>query len=99
MDINEAQIDRWLERGGKFFKSVARNPVVRGTLRARGLTDEELKHGWQLYSDLNEFGGQALARAATKETAAHAVLDVRYPDVVRFLFEPLNAWRDLALGA
>jgi len=70
MEINEAQIDPWLERGGRFFKSVARNPVVRGTLRARGLTGEELAQGWQLYSDLHGFGGHAQARAATKETAA-----------------------------
>lgn len=109
MEINEAQIDRWLERGGKFFKSVARNPVVRGALRARGLTDEELGRGWQLYSDLNGFGGQGQARATTKETAAaqainaidawdapaysaaHAVLDARYPEVSHFLFENLEA--------
>ncbi len=76
MEINEAQIDRWLERGGKFFKSVARNPVVRGALRARGLTDEELGRGWQLYSAYS---------------ATHAVLDVRYPEVSRFLFENLEA--------
>ncbi len=109
MDITESMIDRWLERGGKFFKSVARNPVVRGTLRARGLTDEELGHGWQYYSDLNGFGKQGLARAATKETAAaqaineidawdaptysaaHAVLDTRYPEASHFLFENLEA--------
>ncbi len=48
MEINEAQIDRWLERGGKFFKSVARNPVIRGTMLARGLTDDELKHGLRI---------------------------------------------------
>ena len=76
---------------------------------ARGLTDEELAQGWQLYSDLHGFGAQAQARAATKETAAaqainaidawdapaysaaHAVLDVRHPEVSRFLFENLEA--------
>ncbi|HEY5962355.1 MAG TPA: hypothetical protein VIV60_37620 [Polyangiaceae bacterium] len=70
MDITEAQIDRWLERGRKFFKTVARNPVVRGTLSARGLTDQELERGWQLYSDLHGFGDQAPPRAAVRETGA-----------------------------
>jgi len=70
MDITEGLIDRWLERGGKFFKSVARNPVVRGTLRARGLNDDELGRGWVLYSELNGFGKQGQAQSATKETAA-----------------------------
>jgi hypothetical protein len=70
MDINEGQIDRWLERGGKFFKTVSRNPVVRDTLLARGLTDEELTKGWQLYSELHGFGTQVAARPATRETAS-----------------------------
>ena len=70
MDINEGQIDRWLERGGKFFKTVARNAVVRDTLLARGLTNEELAKGWQLYSDLHGFGAQLEARPATRETGA-----------------------------
>jgi hypothetical protein len=70
MEITEVLIDRWIERGGKFFKTVARNPVVRGTLLARGLTDDELVRGWQLYSDLHGFGAQAQARPATKETGA-----------------------------
>jgi hypothetical protein len=70
MEITETQIDRWLERGGKFFKTVSRNPVVRGALLARGLTDEELAAGWRLYTDLHGFGAQIEARAATRETAA-----------------------------
>lgn len=70
MEITEVLIDRWLERGGKFFKTVARNPVVRGTLTARGLTDDELKHGWGLYSELHGFGATSQLRAATKETSA-----------------------------
>jgi hypothetical protein len=70
MEITEAQLDRWLERGGKFFKTVARNPVVRGALLARGLTDEELATGWKLYADVHGFGGLSEARAAIRETAA-----------------------------
>jgi hypothetical protein len=70
MEISEAQIDRWLERGGKFFKTVSRNPVVRGALLARGLTDEELAAGWKLYTDLHGFNGPGAPRAATRETAA-----------------------------
>ena len=49
MVIGEDEIDRWLERGGKFFKTVARNPVVRAALHARGLSDDELHAGWKLY--------------------------------------------------
>jgi len=70
MEITEVQIDRWLERGGKFFKTVARNPVVRGALLARGLTDEELATGWKLYTDVHGFGALSEARAAIPETAA-----------------------------
>jgi len=70
MGITETQIDRWLERGGKFFKTVARNPVVRGALLARGLTDEELATGWKLYADVHGFGARSEARAAIRETAA-----------------------------
>jgi hypothetical protein len=75
MAITEEEIDRWLERGGKFFKAVARNPMVRGALLARGLTDEELAQGWRLYSDLNGFGGESGAQAATPQTAAAQALN------------------------
>ena len=109
MEMTEIKIDRWLERGTRFFKTVSRNPVVRGALLSRGLTDEELAQGWRYYSELHGFGGKVEARAATKETAAaqainevdawdaptysaaHAVLDVRYPEVAGFLFENLEA--------
>ncbi|HEY5958894.1 MAG TPA: hypothetical protein VIV60_20175, partial [Polyangiaceae bacterium] len=109
MDMTEVQIDRWLERGTKFFKTVARNPVVRGALLSRGLTDDELAQGWKFYSELHGFGGKAEARPATKQTAAaqaineidawdaptysaaHAVLDARYPTVAQFLFDNLEA--------
>jgi hypothetical protein len=70
MELNEDEIGRWLDRGSRFFKTVARNPVVRGELLARGLTDEELAHGWQLYSDLHGFASPLSARAAVGETAA-----------------------------
>jgi hypothetical protein len=109
MEMTEVQIDRWLERGEKFFKAVARNPVVRSALLARGLTDEELNQGWSYYSELHGFGAKADARPATKQTAAaqaingidawdaptysaaHAVLDTRFPAVALFLFENLEA--------
>jgi len=70
MEITEAQIDRWLERGGKFLKTVARNPVVRGALLLRGLTDDELGTGWKLYMDLHGFGALSDARNAISQTAA-----------------------------
>jgi hypothetical protein len=64
MEFTEQEIDQWPERGGKFFKTLARNPVVRAALLARGLTDQELQRGWSLYSDLNGFGTDAEARPA-----------------------------------
>ncbi len=70
MEMNEALIDRWLLRGSKFFKTVARNPVVRATLLARGLTDDELARGWALYTQLHGFGVQAPAQPAAKQTGA-----------------------------
>ena len=70
MEITEILIDRWLERGSKFFKSVARNPVVRSTLLARGLTDDELARGWQLYTELHGFGVGTSAHPATRQTEA-----------------------------
>jgi len=75
MEIMEAQIDRWLERGGKFFRTVARNPVVRSTLVARGLTDHELETGWKLYTDVHGFGKLSEARAAIRETAAEQAIN------------------------
>jgi hypothetical protein len=87
MDISENHIDRWLERGGKFFKTVSRNPVVRGALLARGLTDEELGQGWQLYTALLGFGGKTEARATTQQTAAAQAIN------------ELDAWDAPSFGA
>ena len=70
MELNEVQIERWLDRGSKFFKTVSRNPVVRGALLARGLTDEELAQGWKLFTALHGFSNLAVARPAT--SGAHA---------------------------
>ncbi len=109
MEMSEAVLERWLERSGKFFRTLARNPVVRAVLLSRGLTDEELKRGWDLYAKINGFSGGAPAHAATPETTAaqamdeldawdapayratKAILQVRYPEVERFLFETLEA--------
>lgn len=49
--------------------------MVRGALLARGLTDEELAQGWRLYSELNGFGGESGAQAATPQTAAAQALN------------------------
>ena len=87
MDISEEQIDRWLERASKFFKTVARNPVVRAALLERGLSDAELARGWQLYSELNGFGGEVSARAATHETIAAQAINA------------IDAWDAPAFGA
>ncbi len=87
MEINEDQIARWLARGSRFFNAVARNPVVRGTLLGRGLTDEELDNGWQLYSTLHGFGRQAQALPATRQTAAAQAINA------------IDAWDAPAYGA
>jgi hypothetical protein len=87
MATTEIQIDRWLERGGKFFKTVSRNPVVRAALIARGLTDEELGRGWQLYSELLGFGQKTAARATTQQTAAAQAIN------------ELDAWDAPTFGA
>jgi hypothetical protein len=42
--------NRWLERGHKFFRTLARNGLLRSALFNRGLTTEELRHGWELFS-------------------------------------------------
>jgi hypothetical protein len=84
MTISDDEMDRWLERGGKLFKTLARNPMVRGTLRGRGLTDAELGKGWQLYSELNGFGVESAAQAATSQTVAAQALN------------ELDAWDALA---
>jgi hypothetical protein len=85
MDVTESHIDRWLERGSKFFKTVARNPVVRAALLARGLTDDELQRGWSLYSDLHGFGSPVAARPATNETvAAQAINEIDAWDAPTF---------------
>lgn len=42
---SEDEIDRWLERGGRFFKAVARNPVVRGELIAVRYVTNARAHG------------------------------------------------------
>jgi hypothetical protein len=70
MSLNERQIEVWMERGGRFFKATSRNPVIRGELLSRGLTDQELEQGWRLYAELHGFDKGTLARRATPETAA-----------------------------
>ena len=40
-------VDRWLDRGNRFFRATTRSPVIRGLLFARGPTDEELRTGWE----------------------------------------------------
>jgi hypothetical protein len=109
MELTEAIIDRWLDRGGKLFRALARNPVVRSTLLARGLTDDELDRGWALYGAVLGFKRGGPARPAEGQTeasaaidyldawdqpwfnATHAVLEGRFPDADRFLFDDLKA--------
>jgi hypothetical protein len=76
MEITERRIEQALNRAARFFKAVARNPVVRGELLARGLTDAELERGWSLYSALLGFrNGRAVhpVSAVTETEAARAL--------------------------
>jgi hypothetical protein len=57
-------LNRWIEREGKFFRTVGRNAIVRATLRVRGLDDDELARGWALYSELLGFGPTATISSA-----------------------------------
>jgi hypothetical protein len=77
MEITERRIELSLTRAASFFKTVARNPVVRGELFARGLTDAELERGWSLYGTLLGFrNGRAVqAVNAVSETEAARALN------------------------
>ena len=95
MNLDEAVIDRWLERGTKFLKTTARNPLVRGVLMARGLTDEELDRGLRLYTILLGYGSRGEARVATQE--ASVVLAAN--PMGTFPVASYGAERDESIGA
>lgn len=64
---------RWLLRGQKFFRTLSRNGKVRGALLARGLTNQELKRGWDLFANvLGSLNGAAPA-ASRPLSAAEAL--------------------------
>ena len=73
-EVTERQIEQSLSRAASLFKTVADNPVVRGELFARGLTDAELERGWSLYAALLGFrnGRAAHSVSATFSTATEA---------------------------
>jgi hypothetical protein len=77
MEITERRIELSLSRAASLFKTVARNPVVRGELLARGLTDAELERGWSLYSALLGFrnGRATHAVGASNTTEAAEALN------------------------
>ena len=67
--VEDHIVDRWLDRGSRFFRATTRSPVIRGLLFARGLTDEELLTGWELYTRV--FGISRLStQPVTGSTAA-----------------------------
>src|SRR5690606_10743342 len=71
--LDERLVDRWLSRGQRFFRSVTRNSVVRGTLAARGLTKQELVMGWDLYSRVLGIDAKEEEPAPTPSDAASAM--------------------------
>jgi hypothetical protein len=75
MEITERMVELSIARAASFFKTVARNPVVRGELLSRGLTDEELRRGWALYAAVLGFGpdGRQVAKAVPETGAARAL--------------------------
>lgn len=50
--IENYVVNRWLDRGMRFFRAVTRSRVITARLRARGLSKAELKKGWDLYAAL-----------------------------------------------
>ncbi len=77
MEITERLVELSIARAASFFKTVSRNPVVRGELLSRGLTDEELRRGWSLYSAVLGFGPDSNVQAAASvpETSAARALN------------------------
>jgi hypothetical protein len=77
MEITERLVELSIARAASFFKTVSRNPVVRGELLSRGLTDEELRHGWALYSAMLGFGSDSSGQpaATVPETSAARALN------------------------
>lgn len=88
MDITERRIEVSLTRAASLFKTLARNPVVRGELLARGLTDAELERGWSLYSALLGFRNGRAAHAVTVTSAEAAQA-----------LHAIDAWGATALSA
>jgi hypothetical protein len=87
MKLNDVVINRWLTRGAQLFRTLARNPVVRSALRARGLTDEELNRGWTLYGAVLGFKRSAAAQPTPGPTEASLAV------------EELDAWDHRWFGA
>lgn len=50
--LDDRVVDRWLDRGNRFFRATTSNSAVRSTLYARGLDKAELQNGWALYSSV-----------------------------------------------
>jgi hypothetical protein len=76
--MHDYVIDRWLDRGTRFFRAVTKNSVVRGVLLARGLTDAELGHGWELYSrvfGISQSGERAVPELDTSAADAMNEID------------------------
>lgn len=48
--LDDRVVDRWLDRGNRFFRATTRNKAIRTALLARGLNKSELQGGWRLYS-------------------------------------------------
>ncbi len=77
-------IYRWLNRGQRFFLTVARNPVVRSGLAARGLTDEELARGWSLYSSVVGLNTKSVPPLPTPTQSAEAMNELDAWDAPNF---------------
>lgn len=65
MVLREDHVDRWLERGSRFFRGLVRTPELRATLAERGLTNAELERGFQLFAELHGVGLPLPAKAST----------------------------------
>ena len=82
--VEDYVVDRWLDRGNRFFRAITRNPVVRGQLLARGLTDEELRNGWELYTKVFGISGLSTEPVPKNTGAADAMNELDAWDAPNF---------------
>lgn len=107
LELGPREIERLLERGGRFLRAVGTRPAIMRDLLAVGYDLEEHHTGWGFLLALSGYDLCAPAEAARPEAQAamdelgrwagpafaraHAALGRRYPEQAKFLFAGLDA--------